>query len=202
MVGSGSARSAVDRVELSLNVELLRPEPAAAFKDAAASVSAVLAVLADAGIDSRKVRTADLRLGPVTRYQDNSEVLIGYSCGQRLVVSVDGLGLVPRLLSSLVTTGIDGVRLEGISFSTSDPEPAAKTARELAMQDARAKAEHLTALAGVQLGGIRSIAEVQGGMDVPVRRQKMAFAAAASDMAISGGEADTTVTVAVTYEIV
>lgn len=198
--GSGVVRAPVDRVELALAVEVLRPDAGAAFTAAAASVAAVLGVLADDGVDSRHVRTADLQLGPRTSYQDNREVLLGYSCGQRLLATLEGLSTLPRLLSDLATTGVEGVRFEGISFGTADSSAAAGQARELAMTDARTKAADLARLAGRELGAITSIAESTGGGGGPRPMYKMQ--AMAASMPVAGGESEISVSIEVHFELI
>lgn len=187
VIGQGTVRTPVDRVELSIGVEVDRPEPGVAFLAAAAAVAAVLGVLADAGVDSRHVRTADLRLGPRTVYQDNRETVVGYTSGQRLIATLQGLDGVPRLLGDLATTGVEGVRFDGISFSTSDPTEYLVQAREGAMADARRKAEEYAQLAGRRLGQVLSVSEAPSGAG-PVRIPEAAYRMAAHSMPVSAGE--------------
>ena len=201
VTGVGSVRAPVDRVELTLTVEVLRPTAAPAFKAAAASVASVLGVLADGGVDSRHVRTADLRLGPRTSYQDNREVLLGYTCSQRLLAGLDGLSTLPRLLGDLATTGVEGVRFEGISFSTADASSFFAAARELAMTDARTKATDYARLAGRELGAVTAISEVPGGGGGP-RFERVKTMSAAADMPVAAGESDVEVSIEVRYELI
>jgi uncharacterized protein YggE len=197
VIGRGAVQAPVDRVELSVGVEIDRPEPGAAFQVAAASVSAVLGVLADAGVDSRHVRTTDLRLGPRTNYQDGREVVLGYVSGQRLTAVTEGLAGVPRLLGDLAMTGIEGVRFDGISFSTGDTAGYLAQARELAMADARRKAGDYARLAGRELGPVVSISEApRGGGAIPLGARMKAMAA---DMAVAPGESTTEVSVEVVF---
>ena len=165
VIGQGRVATPVDRVELSIGVEVDRAEPGPAFRAAATSVAAVLGVLADGGVDSRHVRTADLRLGPRTHWVDNREVVVSYTSGQRLTAILEGLDGVPRLLGDLATTGIEGVRFDGISFSTADPAEYLVQARRQAMDDARRKAGEYAELAGRRLGPVLSVSEttVAGG---------------------------------------
>lgn len=64
VVGRGTASAAVDRVTVSLAVEVLRAEPGDAWAVASGTATRLLAVLADDGVDARSVRTSDLTLGP------------------------------------------------------------------------------------------------------------------------------------------
>lgn len=200
VLGQGSVRTPVDRVELMIGVEIDRAEPGPAFQAAAGSVAAVLGVLADAGVDSRHVRTADLRLGPRTDYQGNRELVRGYFSGQRLIATLEGLSGVPRLLGDLAATGIEGVRFDGISFSATDPSEYLAQAREHAMADARRKATDYARLAGRELGPVLSVSETFRGGGGAVA---LGFGAkaASSSMAVAPGEASSDVTVEVVFAL-
>ncbi len=199
MIGHGAVRATADKVDFTLGVEVVRSDAGQAFTAAAASATAVLAVLADGGIDSRHVRTADFRLGPKTNYQNGQEVLLGYAAGQNLVASLHGLSTLSRLLTDLATTGVEGVRFDGLSFSTADPAAAVSSARELAMADAQTKAAHYARLAGRNLGPITAISEAIPYGPVPVFKREMAMAAS---MPIASGESEVTVSVEVHFELI
>lgn len=199
VVGYGSVATPVDRVELSVGVEIDRPEPGPAFEAAAAGVSAVLGVLADAGVDSRHVRTADLRLGPRTTYQDGHEVVLGYVSGQRLIATTEGLAGVARLLGDLATTGIEGVRFDGISFGTGEVSGYLAQARALAMADARLKGADYARLAARELGQVLSVTERSRGGDAPVPMARAM--ASSSEMAVAPGESATNVAVEVVFAL-
>lgn len=200
VLGQGSVRTPVDRVELMIGVEIDRAEPGPAFQAAAGSAAAVLGVLADAGVDSRHVRTADLRLGPRTDYQGNRELVRGYYSGQRLIATLEGLSGVPRLLGDLATTGIEGVRFDGISFSATDPSEYLAQAREHAMADARRKATDYARLAGRELGPVLSVSETRRrGGEVGVA---LAFGRKDSTgMAVAPGETSSDVAVEVVFAL-
>src|SRR6185312_9654339 len=64
--GSATVSTPVDRVAITLAVEIVRPDAGEAYRLAADTVTRLLAVLADDGVDARAVRTLDLSLGPRT----------------------------------------------------------------------------------------------------------------------------------------
>lgn len=192
VTGTGRAMAAVDRVTVTLGVEIVRPDAGEAFRTAATSVTGVLAVLADHGVDSRSVRTADLSLGPRRTYRDNEQVISGYEATQRLVVSLDGLATVDRMLTDLVARAGEGLRIDQVALTAGNPRDAESDARTAAMIDAREQATALAALAGRQLGPVVRIVEgpEQGSRPVAM----MAYRAADSaTMPVATG--DTTVTV-------
>ena len=161
VTGNGSAGAAVDEVTVTLGVSVVRPDAGQAFQVAAHTSTRVLAILAEDGADSRAVRTADLTLGPQTEWRDNQEVLVGYHAGQRLIVHLAGLAGLERMLSDVAMRGGEGVRIESVALTPSDPGAALAQARADAYADALAKATQLAELAGRALGQLTWIEEQQ-----------------------------------------
>ncbi len=159
VTGSGAAAAAVDQVTVTLGVSVTRADAGEAFQAAAHTATRVLAILADDGVDSRSVRTADLTLGPQLEWRDNREFLVGYQAGQRLIIHLIGLAGVDRMLSDLAVRGGDGLRIENVSLTPSNPAAAMREARAAAFADALAKASQLADLGGHMLGELNWIDE-------------------------------------------
>jgi len=198
VIGSGSATAAVDRVSISLVVEVVRAEPGDAFADAAATATRLLAILADAGVDSRSVRTSDLTLGPRTEYANGRQQVLGYQAGQRLTVTLDGLHGIERLLGDVAALGGEGVQINGVSLTPGHPEQALTLAREVAFADATVKAQQFADLAGRTLGRVQWIDERSAGGGP--RPMAFARAAVAESMPVATGDAEITATVTVSWD--
>lgn len=168
VTGTGSAAAAVDQVGIAVGVQLLRPDAGEAFRTAAVTITNVLSVLADNGVDARSVRTAELSLGPRTDYRGGQDVLLGYQASQRLSVLLEDLGSVERILSDVVARGGAGVRIEQVSLTARDPQGSLRAARDAAFADATAKAEHYAGLAGRALGAVQRISEPEFAGAVPL----------------------------------
>jgi uncharacterized protein YggE len=197
VVGTGSAPSAVDHVTVTLGVEIIRPDAGDAFRTAAATATAVLAVLSDHGVESRAVRTADLSLGPRYDFRNNEQVLVGYQAAQRLVVSLQGLASVDRMLSDVVGRAGEGVRIDQVSLTAGSPRDAEAGARAAAFSDACDKAGHLASMAGRPLGAVQSISEQPDGGMRPMAL--MARRSAAESMPVATGDTAVTVSVVVHF---
>lgn len=199
VTGSGRAAAAVDQVTITLGVEILRPDPGEAFTTAGATVTQVLSVLADNGVDARSVRTADLSLGPRIEWQDNRETLLGYQAAQRLIVHLEALGSVERILTDVVRRGGLGVRIDQVTLEAGDTEDATRVARAAAFADAAAAAQQFAELAGRTLGAVQEVSE---GAEVhPVYRAAGGMGArpAAKSMPVATGDTDVNVTVRVRW---
>lgn len=190
VTGSGSAPAAVDQVTVTFGIAVVRADAGEAFHAAANSATRVLAILADDGVDSRSVRTADLTLGPKTEWRDNQEVLLGYQAGQRLVVQLTGLAGVERMLTDVAVRGGEGVRIDNVALTPSHPSFALRDARAAAFADALAKASQLAELAGKMLGDLQWMDERHDdGPGGPTDWTATRAVALGASMPIAGGEA-------------
>ncbi|MGI8417112.1 MAG: SIMPL domain-containing protein [Nakamurella sp.] len=200
VTGGGRAAAAVDQVTVTLGVEILRPDPGEAFTTAGATVTQVLSVLADNGVDARSVRTADLSLVPRIEWLDNRETLLGYQAAQRLIVHLEALGEVERILTDVVRRGGLGVRIHQVALEAGDTEDATRAARAAAFTDAAAAAQQFAELAGRTLGAVQEVSE---GAEVhPVYRAAGGRAAAsprAKSMPVATGDTEVNVTVRVRW---
>jgi len=198
VIGSGTASTAVDRVSISLGVEVVRAEPGDAFANASVTATRLLAILADGGVDSRSVRTSDLTLGPRTEYANGRQQLLGYQAGQRLTVTLEGLHGIERLLTDVASLGGEGVRIDGVSLTPGHPEEALARARQAAFADATARAQQFADLSGRALGRVQWIDERPAGGGP---RPMMAMRAADAElMPVATGDAQVGVDVTVHWE--
>ena len=198
VVGRGAAAAAVDRVTISLAVEVVRAEPGDAWAVASGTATRLLAVLADDGVDARSVRTSDLTLGPRVEFQGNRQQVVGYQAGQRLTVVRDGLHGIERLLTDVAGLGGEGVRIDGVSLTPGHPQDALTRARDAAFADADATARQLARLAGRTLGRVRWIDERPAhGAPRPMMAMR---AAAAESMPVATGDAEVSIEITVCRE--
>lgn len=198
--GYGVASTPVDQVVITLGVEIMRPDAGEAFRTAGATVTRMLSILSDNGVDARSVRTAELSLGARTDYRDGAEVLLGYQASQRLIVQLDALGVVETILSEVVARGGVGVRIDSVTLSSADPVAAQRTARNAAFGDAAAKAQQYAELAGRELGPVVRIDETADrGGPVPLSFARSRIATVAGSMPVATGDTEIGVSVTVRW---
>lgn len=200
VLGTGTASSPVDHVTIALGVEAQRADPGDAFRVVATSATALLALLADHGVDSRSVRTSDLSLGPEWEHRDGRSQRVGYQARQDFTVTVEGLAGVDRLLTEVATQVGEGVTIGGITLVSADSDAALARAREAAFRDAAAAAAQLAALADRTLGRVEWLDEGNpGGGPEPRFRRAVALAGSSSPMPIAGGDTTVSVSLVVHY---
>jgi len=132
-----------DICTISLGVFVEDPDPARAMSGLSDKVSSILRSLAQSGIKKEEVKTANLQLGPIYEFQNEKQVLKGFRASEDLVVS-SPINDAGKVLAAAVKAGVN--RIGGILFDYSGKDSLQLAAIELAMKDARVKAER--ALAG------------------------------------------------------
>lgn len=201
VTGEGTISVKPDIARVTLGVEVTNSSAIGAQQDAAAKMDAVMSQLKSQGIPDKDVQTVRFDLQPDYDYSNKTPVLKGYRATNLVQVTVRDLSKVGGLLDAVVSSG--ATRLQGISFTVSDPAAAGAQGREEAMKNAREKADQLARLSGVSLGQPISIEETTSPPPAPVvmAPQAAPSLAAAPQTPISPGTQEVRTMVRVTYSI-
>jgi uncharacterized protein len=193
--GQGQVKVAPDLATITFAVETSGTTLAAAQGENATRMTAVLDKLKGLGIASADLQTSGYTINP---QYDRDQKLTGYRVNNGVRAIVRDLSKLGATIDGTVAAGAN--RVTGISFDVANKADAIRQARELAVTDARAKAEQYAKLTGVTLGGPVTINE---NTVTPVARTAAA-GGAASDMPttpIEAGESVIVLTVQISYEI-
>jgi uncharacterized protein YggE len=119
---------------------------------------AVIATLRAQGVAESQLATSAVNV-----YQEfkGMEADAPYRASHTITVVTKDLTGFGRLLNAAVDAAGNNLALHGLEFDIEDKSELLTQARELAFQQARAKAEHLAALAGFSLGSVVAISEAQ-----------------------------------------
>ena len=128
-------------------------------------------------------------------------MIIGYVVTNTVTAKVRKIADAGTIIDAVARAGGDYTRINNISLTVDDPTPYRTSARQLAMNDARARAQQLTDLAKVKLGAPSYINETS--TFVPPTPPPIAVPSAPSQAPtpISPGEIDITINVQVVYNI-
>ncbi len=194
VTGTGQVSVRPDVVELSLGTEVRAASLSAALTGSSDPLQQMIARLRAGGVGTAELRTT----GPSTyTWTDSDGRVTGYVCSQTLTAKLFDLDGAPALLDAILAEGGPAARVHGVHFSVADPSAAAFEARQLAVADARAKAEQLAAAVDRPLGRAIRIEESVAGGPHPMRHAE-AFVAAGAPPLESGAE-EVTVAVTVTW---
>jgi hypothetical protein len=173
VTGYGVAYGAPDVVQVGLGVEASDADILVAMDDVSARMNAVMQVLQDNGVDANDMRTEsfyvyqDYKYGPPVMGAEGAaeqEPQPVYRVSTSVVVTVRETGNVAQLLAAAVNAGANMVNY--IQFNIEDRAGLEAQARELAVNDARARADQLAALMGLTVG--EPLKVVEGGEMSPV----------------------------------
>ncbi len=131
--------------------------------------------------------------------------LVGYRVSNNVEVKIRDLDTAGQVVDAVALAGGDVIRVNNISFTVEDPLPFEMQARELAVKEARAKAERMAGWAGESLGNLVFLSE--SSAPSPVRRLE-AYAESSADAAfalpstsIAPGDMEVRVTVQAVWAI-
>ncbi len=132
-----------------------------------AQANAIARALKDLGIEEKDIQTSNFNIYPNDRWNPMTGEVEGRSFVVENTVNVTvrdlpGLG---QVLNVVVDAGANSIY--GITFNVEDRSAAIAEARDLAIQDAKAKAGAIADSAGVQLGEIISISVFEGSAYYP-----------------------------------
>jgi len=201
--GEGRVSVAPDMALLSIGVSTKEDTVAAANSAVQAAMDRLLSSLKGNGIVEKDIQTSQFSISPEYDYQLSEPRLTGYRVTHMLQVKVRQIDQAGKVIDDSVEAAGDLVQVGSISLTVDDTTAMASQARELAMADAKAKAEELARLAGVELGKPISISESSYTPSPPVMYDR-AFAsaeAAPAATSISTGELEVVVSVQITYAI-
>ena len=200
--GTGEVRAEPDIATMTLGVETRAETVAEARADAARAADAVIVALRDGGVAEDDIRTTYFSINAVYDYGGERPVLDGYAVSNTVTVTVRDIGATGALIDAAAAAGGDATRFNGLSFGHDDPAEHTRAARELAVEDARDKAEQLAGLTGVTLGEPLAISETSWAAPrvEAYAEEAVAFADSAGT-SISPGTSAISVTVNVVWAI-
>ncbi|MBA3489036.1 MAG: SIMPL domain-containing protein, partial [Longispora sp.] len=137
VVGVGRVQVTPDVLVARIGGEVTAPSVQAALDRCSSTLTQMNNALKAAGVADRDRRTAGARV-----YQafDSQGAPRGWTASQQLTARLRDTGESGDLVASVMGAGGDAARLHDLSFVVSDPADSQTHARDLAFEDARAKA--------------------------------------------------------------
>jgi len=199
--GEGKVSAEPDMAEIIIGVESRAPTAKEAASQNSEDMNQVMAVLEEMGIAEEDIQTVDYSIRAEMDYRgDEGPKVIGYVVDNAVRVKVRDLDLVGDLLDEVTEAGANNIY--GITFTIEDPRPVQEQAREMAVAEARSKAQQLAEAADVRLGDLLSLSEYVIEGPVYVERAAMAEGMGGGAPPISPGQLEITIQVQMSYEIV
>lgn len=211
--GTGDATAVPDIATISYTITGKGATVGAAQTTSTEIVNKALAVLKDAGIEEKDIKTTSYNVSPEYEYAQpcyyggtcpvSNPKIIGYQVLQSLEVKVRDTAKAGEVLQGLGDAGVDNIY--GPNFTVDDDDATKEEARAKAIADARAKAKVLAKELGVHLGKVVSFYENSGGYPMYDKglggAEGVSMTREAPAPNLPAGENQTTISVSITYEI-
>jgi uncharacterized protein YggE len=195
--GTASEKAAPDLARIRFKVVRLEQAPAAAFAAVNGAVRAVRQVLRDHGVPDSAVEGSRLDLTSQWDYGAERRFL-GYQCQAAFAVESTDLDDIEQLLIDVVAAGAH--EIDAVEFGVQAKADLQSRARAQAVAAARHKAESYAEAAGVRLGAVLHIDDVDTGQE-PAFRAHATFKASSPEQDLTPGHVVVSAAVLVGFAI-
>lgn len=203
--GTGKLTVKYDTAEVTLGVSELKPAAGEAYSAMSNSMDKIVNVLKKAGIKEEDIKTGTFNLNAEYDWKDGTQNLRGFRSTNTLIITTNKLDQVATLIQAAVEAGSN--QLQGVRFYVKDTDALLNQALDLAVDDAKAKADRVAKRLGTEVVGVYRISVADGGR-TPVMFERgmegakyMADVAGAPAAQVFSGTGEYTATVSVTFEI-
>jgi uncharacterized protein YggE len=199
VTGTGSVHGAPDIATVDVGVDVFKPTVDEAFSEANTKAQAIIDAIKALGVADEDIQTSNLSVystnNPNPETGNNEP---GYTVSNTVHVIVRDVSKAANVIDAAIKAG--ATTLYGLNFDISDRGALETQARELAMQDAEARAGEYASLAKGTLGAVVSVVEGTTGNIIPVSYS--ARAVAAPGAALAAGQTEVQIQVTVSYQLV
>ena len=199
VTGTASINAKPDEADVSLGVHTQAGSAQDAMDQNAAKMNRVLDALKKMGIGDADLATTDVSLNPM--WSNDGSSIVGYQAENTIDATIHDMGQVGKAIDGAVGAGAN--LAGGITFKLSDANQGLNQALAKAVQNARMKADAMSAAAGATIGQVVTIAETSTPGPLPYA-DRVAFgaAAAAAPTPVNPPTIQTQATVTVTWSLV
>ena len=198
--GQGRADVAPDMATVNIGIVTTGKTAQLAQAENARIASDVTAALGRLGIFSKDIQTS-YAMSPVYE-KGNYRKAVGYRASNTVTVTVNDVAKAGQVIDTALNSGATDVN--GLSFGLKDAKSVRNSALQMAVQDARSKADAIAAALGVKIVGIQNVKE--GGSNFA--RYEMANArlakldgAAMADTPVNAGTVEVNAEVHIDFQI-
>ncbi len=105
------------------------------------------------GVAEEDITTTDFQINPQYDYSDGRQILRGFGASETVQIKVRDLDTISDVIAKATAEGSNQVG--GVTFESEEQTELEKRAQEVAIADARQKAQELARALGVQLGKVK-----------------------------------------------
>lgn len=198
--GQGRADVAPDMATVNIGIVTTGKTAQLAQAENARVASDVTAALGQLGIFSKDIQT-HYTMSPVYEKGDYRKA-VGYRANNTVTVTVNDVAKAGQVIDAALSSGATDVN--GLSFGLKDAKSVRNTALQMAVQDARSKADAIAAALGVKIVGIQNVKEDGGNFaryEVANARLAKLDGAAMADTPVNAGTVEVNAEVHIDFQI-
>ena len=140
--GYAEIKAEPDVVNLNFTVSAVKKKSADAYKSVESRMIAFAKALEDLNDESLEIISENISISPQYTYKDNKSVFAGYKANRAVTVKTSDFAKISKITELATQSGVDII--ESFVYEIKDPKALQIKADELAMQDAKDKAERLS----------------------------------------------------------
>ena len=199
VTGEGKVTVVPDTAVVDLGITVNRPTVKAAQNETNSVINAITLSLKDLEIAAKDIKTSNYSVYPQYNYDGGPSRITGYQVNASLTVTVRDFDKVNQVIDSATSKGANTVSGIRLTVDEDKTKQLLQQARELAIKEAKAKAESLARAAGLTLGKIVNIQEGYSSPR-PVYAKEMTAVGGGGDTQIQPGSTDITTSITLYYE--
>lgn len=180
--GEGKVTVVPDTGIVDLGINLTRPTVKSAQTEVNNIINKISADTKKLGVDSKDLKTSNYSIYPEYDYRTGTGKITGYRVQASITIRVRDLEKINQVIDSGTAGGANTVSGIQLTVDEEKQKDLLKQARELAVKEAKTKAESLASAAGITLGRIINVQESENNPPRPV-----AFLAKDAAVGMGGG---------------
>ncbi len=202
VVGVGKATGKPDVAHVTVGVETQASSLQQAVDDNKTKMTSLLDTLKKLGLADKDIQTSNYsiyteRATPPTSGANVAVDQLIYHVTNQVDLTVRDVSQVGNVLDKAVAAGANNVY--GVSFGVANTTQLESDARSKAVDNAKARAQELAQLNGVQLGEVLSVSEVVGGSTYPMDYSAKAMGGGGTP--VQPGELEVGLSIQITYAV-
>ena len=200
VTGKGEVKAAPKSASFTFTVMQSGADKVAAQNDVAKRVSKVLSYLKESGVQEKNIKTLSFNVTPRYEWIEGKRQNAGYEARQTVRVKVEDKDAAGSVVSQVIDLGADSV--SSLAFETEDEDMLKSQAREMAIKDAKEKADRLARQLGVKIVGVSRFSENSYGGPQPIySARSYASKEDAVPVELPAGESSVTSNVNIVFKI-
>ncbi len=204
VTGTGKASASPDSASVTVGVNATAPTTQAAQSQMNESINKVSAAIKALGINAADIKTENYNVNPLYDYQSGAQKITSYQANTNIKVTIKDISKVNQVIDEATKNGANQVG--GVAFDNKDNSSAENTAREMAVKDAKGKAEQAAKIAGFKLGKVINYSENLSGETMPIAYGRASNAldmkAVSPPTQVDPGSNDVVISVTLSYEVI